>query len=113
MTIKLLTEHHSEFLSLKGGCKGSSESTLVKMTNCWKSRVMAHIIVSNYLIVLFINLQFGFSVVVVVVFASTGTGLSPDEKSEATCTATPTTTDVITTAYTNVRNFANYVQNKI
>ena len=36
MTVKLLTEHHLEFLSLKGGCKGSFESTLVKM-NCWKS----------------------------------------------------------------------------
>ena len=31
MSVKLLTEHHLEFLSLKGGCKGSSESTLVKM----------------------------------------------------------------------------------
>ena len=30
----LLTEHHCEFLSLKGGCRGSSESTLVKMSNC-------------------------------------------------------------------------------
>ena len=30
MNIKLLTEHHLEFLSLKGGCTGSSESTLVK-----------------------------------------------------------------------------------
>ena len=26
MTVKLLTEHHLEFLSLKGGCTGSSES---------------------------------------------------------------------------------------
>ena len=25
------------FLSLKGGCTGSSESTLVKMPHCWKS----------------------------------------------------------------------------
>ena len=30
MTVKLLTEHHLELQSLKGGCKGSSESTLVK-----------------------------------------------------------------------------------
>ena len=30
MTLKLLTEHHLEFLSLKGGCTGLSESTLVK-----------------------------------------------------------------------------------
>ena len=33
-----MTEHNLEFLSLKGGCTGSSESTLVKMPPCWKSR---------------------------------------------------------------------------
>ena len=43
MSVKLLTEHHLEFLSLKGGCTGSSESTLVKMPHCWKSLVAAHI----------------------------------------------------------------------
>ena len=37
MIVKLLTEHHLEFLILKGGCRGSSESTLVKMSHCWKS----------------------------------------------------------------------------
>ena len=37
MTVKLLTEHHLEFLSLKGGCTGSSESTLAKMPHFWKS----------------------------------------------------------------------------
>ena len=37
MIVKLLTEHHLEFLSLKGGGRGSSESTLIKMSNCWKS----------------------------------------------------------------------------
>ena len=42
MIVKLLTEHHLEFLNLKGGCRGSSESTHVKMTNCWKSHVLAH-----------------------------------------------------------------------
>ena len=36
MIVKLLTEHHLEFLSLKGGCRGSSESTHVKMPQCWK-----------------------------------------------------------------------------
>ena len=41
MNVKLLTEHHLEFLSLKGGCTGSSESTLVKMPNCWKSQALA------------------------------------------------------------------------
>ena len=35
MNIELLIEHHLEFLSLKGGCTGSSESTLVKMPHCW------------------------------------------------------------------------------
>ena len=40
--VKLLTEHHLEFLSLKGGCTDSSESTHVKMPHCWKSHVTAH-----------------------------------------------------------------------
>ena len=39
MSVKLLTEHNLECLSLKGGCTGSSESTLVKMPHCWKSHV--------------------------------------------------------------------------
>ena len=43
MSVKLLTEHHLEFLSLKGGCIGSSESTHVKLPHCWKSHVAAHI----------------------------------------------------------------------
>ena len=42
MTVKLLTEHHLEFLSFKGGCTGSSESTLVKMAHSWNSHVAAH-----------------------------------------------------------------------
>ena len=42
MSVKLLTEQHLEFLSLKGGCTGSSESTLVKMPHCWKSHAVAH-----------------------------------------------------------------------
>ena len=36
MIVKLLTEHHLEVLSLTGGLRGSSESALVKMSNCWK-----------------------------------------------------------------------------
>ena len=44
MRVKLLTEHHLEFLILKGGCTGSSESTLVKIPHCWKSHVAAQII---------------------------------------------------------------------
>ena len=43
MTVRLLAEHHLDFLSLKGGCTGSSESTLVKMPHCWKSHVTAHL----------------------------------------------------------------------
>ena len=31
MIVKLLTEYHLERLGLKGGCTGSSESTLVKL----------------------------------------------------------------------------------
>ena len=36
MSVKLLTENYLEFLSLKGVCTGSSESTLVKMPHCLK-----------------------------------------------------------------------------
>ena len=43
MSVKLLTEHLLEFLSLKGDCTGSSESTLVKMPHCWKSHVTVRI----------------------------------------------------------------------
>ena len=43
MSTKLLNEHHLEFLSLKGCYTGLSESTLVKMSHCWKSHVMAHL----------------------------------------------------------------------
>ena len=47
MNVKLLTEHHLEFLSLKGGCTGSSKSTLVKMPHCWKSHLTAHLEVAG------------------------------------------------------------------
>ena len=47
MIVKLLTEHHLEFLSLKGGCTGSSESTLVKMPHGWKSHVAAHMVCAS------------------------------------------------------------------
>ena len=43
MIVKLLTEHHLEFLSLKGGFSGPSESTPVKLSNFWKSHAAAHI----------------------------------------------------------------------
>ena len=45
MIVKLLTEHHLEFQSLKGGCRGSSESTHVKIPHCWKSHALAQIMV--------------------------------------------------------------------
>ena len=43
MTVKLLTAHHLEFQSLKGGCTGSSESTLVKIPHCWKYHAAAQL----------------------------------------------------------------------
>ena len=45
MSVKLLTEHRLEFVSLKGGCTGSSESTLVKMPHSWKSYVVAQFMI--------------------------------------------------------------------
>ena len=39
MSVKLVTEHHLEFLSLKEGFTGSSEWTLVKMPHCWRKPV--------------------------------------------------------------------------
>ena len=49
MSVKLLTEHHLEFLTLKRGCTGSSESTLVKMPHCWKPHVATQILYSECL----------------------------------------------------------------
>ena len=43
MIVKLLIEHHLECLSIKGGCRCSSESTHVKMPHCWKSHVLAQL----------------------------------------------------------------------
>ena len=48
MIVKLPTEHHLKFLSLKGGCRGSSESTLVKISNCWKSHAAAQLFKNTY-----------------------------------------------------------------
>ena len=47
MIVKLLTEYHFGFLSLKGGRTGSSESTHVKMPHCWKSHTLAQIYFVN------------------------------------------------------------------
>ena len=38
MIVKLLTEHHLEFLSLKGGCIGSSENATLLEITCFGSR---------------------------------------------------------------------------
>ena len=65
MIVKLLTEHHSEFLSLKGGCTGSSESTHIKMPHCWKSHATAQLkaafIACNKFLRLFIH--FGMNII--------------------------------------------------
>ena len=44
MIVKLLAEHHLEFLYLIRGCRGSSESALVKMANCRKSHAASHFV---------------------------------------------------------------------
>ena len=41
MSVKLLTEHRLEFVSLKGGT-GSSESTLVRMPHCDAAQFMIY-----------------------------------------------------------------------
>ena len=56
MIVKLLTEHHLELLSLKGGCRGSSESTHVKMPHCWKSYALAHILRAAYSHLKYLNI---------------------------------------------------------
>ena len=48
MNVKLMTEHHFEFLSLKEGCRGLSESILVKIPHCWKSHATAQIYYQTY-----------------------------------------------------------------
>ena len=60
MIVKLLTEHHLKFLSLKGGCTDSSESTLVKMPDCWKSRVGAHLKQTTQQMVLSLKMVYNF-----------------------------------------------------
>ena len=51
MVVKLLTEHHLEFLSLKGGYRGSSKSTHVKLleiscTGSYDSQLVCEIVCS-------------------------------------------------------------------
>ena len=45
MIVKLLTEQHLQFVSLKEGWTGPPESTPVKITHCWKSHVNAHLVI--------------------------------------------------------------------
>ena len=47
MTLRLLAKHHLEFLSLKGGCTDSSETTLVKMPHRWKPCATSHMLTDN------------------------------------------------------------------
>ena len=49
MSVKLLTKHNLEFLSLKGFCIGSYESKLAKMPHCWESYVAAHFALIRFL----------------------------------------------------------------
>ena len=42
MSVNLLMEHHLDVLRLKGGYTDLSESTLVKMPHCRKSRHSSH-----------------------------------------------------------------------
>ena len=46
MSVTQLAENNLEFISLKGGCTGSSESTHVNIPHCWKSHVAAHMLLS-------------------------------------------------------------------
>ena len=55
--IKLLTKHHLEILSFKGGCTGSSESIHVKMPLCWESHVAAQIIQVWHRLEKYLNIQ--------------------------------------------------------
>ena len=50
MIVKLLTEHHLEFLSFEGDSTGSSESTLVKMPHCWKSHATAQLSLEMFIL---------------------------------------------------------------
>ena len=61
MVVKLLAEHHLEFLRLKGDCTDSSESTLVKIPNCWKSHAVAQLFSTLPRTDLFINHYMGHS----------------------------------------------------
>ena len=48
LLVKLLTEQHLKFLSLKRGCTDSSEYTLVKLPHCWKLHVTAQLSINDF-----------------------------------------------------------------
>ena len=47
MTVYLQTEHNLELLILKRDCRGSPESTHVKLPHCWKSHVTAQFMLAS------------------------------------------------------------------
>ena len=60
MSFKILTEHHLGFLSLKGGCAGSSESTLVKMPHCRINSINPFPLVATFVVLMpYLNNQIG------------------------------------------------------
>ena len=63
MIVKLLTELHLEFPSLKGGCRGSSESTHVKIPHCWKSYALAQFYYDDFILScrIYLSLKFEFT----------------------------------------------------
>ena len=48
MSVNPLTEQFLEVLSLKRGCTGSSESTLVKMLTCWQFHATVYVTIASY-----------------------------------------------------------------
>ena len=56
MTVKLLAEQNLEFLSFKGGCTCSSESTVVKMPYCLKSHLAAYLSIETFVPVIVVIL---------------------------------------------------------
>ena len=48
LSVKPLTVHHLEFLNLKEGFIGSSESTLVKIPHCLKSHAAAQFLLQTF-----------------------------------------------------------------
>ena len=48
MTVKLLVEQHLEFLSLKGGCTGLSESMIAKMPHVAAHMYLSHMYKSSF-----------------------------------------------------------------